>query len=55
MARIVSSGFEYRSDRKSTEFRAWLDSVNASWGELAAGAFKASGTGVATRVLAIER
>jgi hypothetical protein len=52
---VLSPSFEFRSDRKSTEFRAWLDEVNATWENLPDGAFKASGTGVSTRLLVIER
>lgn len=52
---IMSSSFEFRSDRKSTEFRAWLESVNALGESLPDGAFKASGTGVSTRMVTIEK
>jgi hypothetical protein len=51
----LSPSFEFRSDRKSTEFRAWMHEVNAKWENLPDGAFKASGTGVSTRLLVIER
>lgn len=52
---VLSPSFEFRNDRKSTEFRAWLQSLNAQWEELPDGSFKASGTGVSTRLLVIER
>ena len=52
---VLSPSFEFRTDRKSTEFRAWLDEVNASWENLPDGSFKSSGTGVSTRLLVIER
>ena len=52
---VLSPSFEFRSDRKSTEFRDWLQEVNATWENLPDGAFKASGTGVSTRLLVIER
>jgi len=52
---IMAPSFEYRNDRKSTEFRAWLESVNATWENLPDGSFKQSGTGVATRLLVIEK
>jgi hypothetical protein len=52
---VLSPSFEFRSDRKSTEFRAWLDKVSARWENLPDGSFKASGTGVSTRLLVIER
>ena len=52
---VMSPSFEFRKDRKSTDFRAWLESVNASWEPLPEGSFKASGTGVGTRLVIIER
>ena len=52
---IMSPSFEFRNDRKSTEFRAWLETINATWENLPEGSFKASGTGVSTRLLTIER
>lgn len=52
---IMSPSFEFRSDRKSVEFREWLDSLSAQWDMLTAGSFKASGTGVSTRIVTIER
>jgi len=52
---VLSPSFEFRSDRKSTEFRDWLQEVNATWENLPDGAFKASGTGVSTRLLVVER
>jgi hypothetical protein len=52
---VLSPSFEFRSDRKSTDFRAWLEEVNATWENLPEGSFKASGTGISTRLLVIER
>jgi protein-L-isoaspartate O-methyltransferase len=52
---IMSPSFEYRSDAKSTDFRAWLESVKGYWEKLPEGSFKASGTGVSTRLLVIKR
>ena len=52
---VLSPSFEFRSDRKSTEFRTWMREVNAKWENLPDGAFKASGTGVSTRLLVVER
>lgn len=52
---VLSPSFEFRSDRKSTDFRAWLDEVSATWENLPEGSFKASGTGVSTRLLVVER
>jgi hypothetical protein len=51
---VMAPGFEFRSDRKSTEFRAWLDEVGGTWEDLPDGAFKSSGTGVSTRLVVIE-
>ncbi len=52
---IMAPSFEYRNDRRSTEFREWLNSVNATWDNLPSGSFKSSGTGVETRLLVIEK
>jgi phospholipid N-methyltransferase len=51
---VMAPGFEFRQDRKSTEFRAWLDEVGGTWEDLPDGAFKASGTGINTRLVVIE-
>lgn len=50
---IMAPGFEFRSDRKSAEFRDWLDEVDAHYEDLPEGSFKASGTGVSTRIVTI--
>ena len=55
MVSIMSPSFEFRTDRKSVEFRAWLESVGAEWESLPEGSFKASGTGVSTRMVRIHR
>jgi len=52
---VMSPSFEFRSDRKSTEFRAWLESIGAHWENLPDGSFKSSGTGVSTRLLVIDK
>lgn len=52
---ILSPHFEYAQDRVSEEFRAWLDEVGANWMEIPAGAFKQSGTQVATRLMIIDK
>jgi hypothetical protein len=51
---VMAPGFEFRQDRKSTEFRQWLEDVNATVEDLPDGAFKASGTGVSTKLVVIE-
>jgi phospholipid N-methyltransferase len=52
---IMSPSFEFRSDRKSADFREWLKSVDSEIEELPDGSFKTSGTGVSTRLVVIER
>jgi predicted RNA methylase len=52
---VMAPGFEFRQDRKSTEFRAWLDEVGGTWEDLPDGAFKQSGTGISTRLVVIEK
>jgi phospholipid N-methyltransferase len=52
---IMASGFESRQNHKSAEFRAWLDEVEATWEDLPDGSFKASGTGVRTRLVVVDR
>jgi hypothetical protein len=52
---VMAPGFEFRQDRKSTEFRAWLDEVGGTWEDLPDGAFKTSGSGISTRLVTIER
>lgn len=51
---IMCEGPFFRSDRKSTEFRAWLDSVGGTSEQLPSGTFKDSGTGVNTRLVVID-
>lgn len=52
---IMSPGPFFRSDRKSAEFRAWFEAAGGWREDLPAGAFKESGTGVATVLCVIER
>jgi hypothetical protein len=52
---VMAPGFEFRQDRKSTEFRAWLNNVGGIWEALPDGAFKTSGTGIGTRLVVIEK
>ena len=55
LAAVMSEGAFFRADRKATEFRQWL-ADNTGYNErLPADAFRASGTGVATRVVALRR
>ena len=52
---ILGPSFEYRTNRDSVEFREWLEKVGASWDEIPAGAFKQSGTMVASRLMVIDK
>lgn len=52
---IMGEGAFFREDRKATGFRDWLQLVGG-WSErLPDGSFKESGTGVATRIVVIEK
>ncbi len=48
---ICADNKGYRSDRKHVAFRAWLDEIGAEQEPIPHGAFKASGTEVATRLI----
>jgi 16S rRNA G1207 methylase RsmC len=50
---VMAPGFEFRQDRKSTEFREWLNETGGTWEDLPGGAFKSSGTGISTRLVVI--
>ena len=50
---VMAPGFEFRQDRKSSDFRAWLDEMGGTWEDLPAESFKASGTGVGTKLVTI--
>lgn len=52
---IMSTGPFFRTDRKATEFRSWLDQIGGVSEELPDGSFKESGTGVATRIVTIDK
>lgn len=54
---IMSEGPFYRSDKKATEFREWLDSLGGVSEKLPEGSFKASerSTGVNTRLVVIDK
>lgn len=51
---IMSAGVFYRSDKKAVAFRDWLESRNGSKTDIPAGAFKESGTGVATVLITVD-
>lgn len=52
---IMGEGAFFRSDRKAAEFREWLEAVGGEAEKLPAGSFEASGTGVNTRLVVIEK
>jgi hypothetical protein len=52
---ICGEGAFYRQDRAACEFRDWLDGAGAVVDRLPAGSFAESGTGVAARVVIIDR
>ncbi len=52
---IASEGPFFRSDRKAIAFREWLEAVGGASEKLPDGSFLPSGTGVATRIVVIER
>lgn len=51
---VMSSGTTFRSDRKTTDFRRFLEEHGAEIEELAPDTFKASGTGVNTILVTID-
>ena len=55
LAAIMSAGISFRQDGISAAFRAWADARHAEWTLLPAGAFKASGTGVDTVLLTLDK
>lgn len=54
---VMSVGPFHRDDKKSVEFRAWLEEVGGHWIKLASGAFKESdrSTGTATCLVWIDK
>ena len=55
MVTICSESPFFRTNKKSVEFRKWLDEVGAEVEELEAGAFRESGTMVKTRIIRIAK
>jgi hypothetical protein len=51
---IMSPGPFYRSDAKARKFRDWFESHGGTFAEIPAGAFKESGTGVATVLITVD-
>jgi hypothetical protein len=52
---VMSESPFFRTDRKATAFREWLDEVGGYSVELPEGAFKESGTGVRARLVVIRK
>lgn len=52
---IMSPGPFFRQDRKAQEFRDWFDDMAGEKTDIAAGAFKESGTGVATVMVVLDK
>ena len=55
MVSVMAESAFFRSDKKSTVFREWLNEVNAYNEKLPERSFKESGTYVKTRLLVIEK
>lgn len=52
---VMSPGPFYRQDALATEFRAWFDALGGEKTDIPAGAFKESGTGVATVLVVLDK
>jgi hypothetical protein len=51
----MSPGPFYRQDGKAQAFRAWFEMLGGEKTDLPAGAFKASGTDIASVMIVIDR
>jgi len=52
---ILSPSPFFRSNAKSTEFRCWLQDIGADIQDIPAGAFRESGTMIATKIIKIRK
>jgi hypothetical protein len=52
---IMGAGVMFRNQRPYSEFREWAESLGGEFVEIPAGAFKESGTGVATVMLTLYK
>jgi phospholipid N-methyltransferase len=52
---IVSPHYQISNNKKETEFRGWLNTINARIEEIQAGAFSESGTAIKTMLLTINK
>jgi len=55
MVSVASKHWKHSSNKKETAFREWLDEVGAEIEDVDAGAFKESGTGIATVIIKIRK
>lgn len=52
---IMGAGVKFRQDRRYSEFRDWSERLGGEFEDVPAGAFKESGTGIASVMLTIDR
>lgn len=52
---IASKHWQFGSNKKETQFREWLEEIDAEVHEVAAGEFKESGTNIATCIIVIDK
>jgi len=52
---IMGEGAFFRGDKKATSFRSWFDDLGGVSEKLPQGSFKKSGTGVAARIVELEK
>lgn len=55
MVTLCSKHYQQSSNKKETDFRQWLDDIGAEVEEIEAGAFKESGTTIATVLIIINK
>ena len=51
----MSPSWQYRTDRKHAEFRAWLQELDHEVEDLPEGTFKSSGTNIRTLLVTIRK
>lgn len=52
---VMSSGVVFRENRKTVEFREWLEAHGGEWETVADGAFRESGTDVRTVIVWVDK
>ncbi len=52
---MASNHWKNSSNKKETEFRSWLENVDAEIEEVESGIFKESGTNIATCIISISK